>query len=531
MSADESDNQAGEGIPANAYCERLGIAVPSVEDVLDRMKKPNLFHLLIAVLVERGAPMTLNEVADRLLVAGFERATGDMVLSLQKAWRGREPVFRDPDQRLRLDLGHPEMDLILFRAGMRGARAVVPPETAVAPAPPASPMTPPVGEDVPLTEDELSAAFRGRSLGYGTSQRQAAAVLDVRQRPMALTELEEILAAFTPHRAALKEGLAKWWRTGMVRRQEDGRFLLDPTPGSAHVASMRRAVRKLAAIGYARQAEEERRARAFEAGNIARAQRRRQEVARAAGLRRVILRALPEGKVPRALTLLDVETRALHTLVGDDLGNVGEILAPYDVLIGLHLREQLFAMGLEPDRWGRLVDLKPPQKTIRINQRGRTLAITPEMLMRATVGTSKPLGEPTVLAKYLAQGDHGKLARRLEADAKALYAFYRYGVLHGEVMLRWGFLNTSLPVDWAERGDLGIYEQLKHAMEVGEPVEVVLGGSAPGWEDPWSRGQIAWVQGVRQWDVVLRLADEVQLRDRRDIQAIRPARAAAPSVH
>jgi hypothetical protein len=40
------------------------------------------------------------------------------------------------------------------------------------------------------------------------------------------------------------------------------------------------------------------------------------------------------------------------------------------------------------------------------------------------------------------------LARRLEPDAKSLHALHEYGRLHGCVRLRWGFLDTNLPVPW-----------------------------------------------------------------------------------
>lgn len=108
---------------------------------------------------------------------------------------------------------------------------------------------------------------------------------------------------------------------------------------------------------------------------------------------------------------------------------VTDHLAGFEVLIGLHVRDVVIGLGQPADRW-RLLDLQPPQKSLRLNKQGRTLKLTPELLIAGTTGISRPLGDLAKIAAYLTAGDAKKLARRLESDAKALYAFYRYGVLH-----------------------------------------------------------------------------------------------------
>jgi hypothetical protein len=45
------------------------------------------------------------------------------------------------------------------------------------------------------------------------------------------------------------------------------------------------------------------------------------------------------------------------------------MLSKYDMLIGLGVREILFMLGLESNRW-RVVDLKPPKKSQRLNRSG-----------------------------------------------------------------------------------------------------------------------------------------------------------------
>src|SRR5206468_10810304 len=105
-----------------------------------------------------------------------------------------------------------------------------------------------------------------------------------------------------------------------------------------------------------------------------------------------------------------------------ELAAAPHLLSRYDVLAGLHVRDTIHALGLDPVRF-RLADLKPPQKTWRLNRRGRTLTITPELLVSSTTGLRRPFGDPARAAEHLRRGDHAKLARRIESDAKALHAF------------------------------------------------------------------------------------------------------------
>ena len=160
---------------------------------------------------------------------------------------------------------------------------------------------------------------------------------------------------------------------------------------------------------------------------------------------------MPDDGPPAAVVLLDVEAREITTFVGAEVARVPTRLREYHVLIGLHLRETMRRLALPSDDW-RLCDLKPPQKTRQLNRSG------------------------------------GKLRRRLEADAKALYAFYHYGALQNLVRLRWGFLDEHLGVEWRLPGELSLYEILDRARNSGIPVEVVV-GSAPGWADPWARAR------------------------------------------
>ena len=123
------------GTTGNRYCERVGLAsVPCVEDVLDR-DEVSLFHLMVVALLERGRPMTVEQIAERLTEAGAVARSGDMVLALKRAWHGREPVFRDPRGGLGLNLSSSELDRMMWHAGLRPPR-FQPPEPPLEPAQP-----------------------------------------------------------------------------------------------------------------------------------------------------------------------------------------------------------------------------------------------------------------------------------------------------------------------------------------------------------------------------------------------------------
>jgi hypothetical protein len=48
------------------------------------------------------------------------------------------------------------------------------------------------------------------------------------------------------------------------------------------------------------------------------------------------------------------------------------------------------------------------------------------MLVRGSCGISRPFGEEKVLRAYLREEDDTRFRRRLEADAKSLFALYQY---------------------------------------------------------------------------------------------------------
>lgn len=219
-----------------------------------------------------------------------------------------------------------------------------------------------------------------------------------------------------------------------------------------------------------------------------------------ASLSRALLVAFPAAR-PAAVALLDVGEHEITTFVGDELSSLPSRLAEFDILGAVDVRGLLRALGFEPAE-RRLAELGPPQKTKKLNQRGRTLKITTALLVQGSCGIGKPFGDEKKLAEYLAKGDETKLRRRLEADVKSLYALYEYGRLHSAVRLRWGFLDERIPAPWVHRDEPMLYDLKRSALAMNVPLEVVV-GSAPGWGEPWSRVRLAYVEqdanGWRTW--------------------------------
>ena len=173
-------------------------------------------------------------------------------------------------------------------------------------------------------------------------------------------------------------------------------------------------------------------------------------------------------------------------------------LAAYDVTSGTRL-------GVDSGE-RRSAELGPPQKTLQLNPRGRTLRITTALLVQGSCGISRPFGDERTMRECLRSDAQARLRRRLEADARSLYALYQYGRLHGCVRLRWGFLDEMLPAPWVQRDEFTLYHLLKEAHERRLALEVAV-GSAPGWANPWARARRAFV-ATEAWHSPSLLADE-----------------------
>ncbi len=475
----------------NRWCEALGIEVPRVEAVKDH-REANTYALLIVALLERGGPLTLVEAAERLVEAGV--GPSERVLrSLQRCKPGRAPVYREGD-RYHLDPHDDELDLWVFRLGLKGARV---PQLSVVRPPPA----PLPGPEVPLTLEELTEAWTDASLSDWSPQRIALAVLDAHREPMAPAKVVAFAQGLTRYNR-LRVDAGAWFATrgSAIEVGPDGSWTVSPG-GDGPVRGARKAVRKRIGV-VRRQASRRMDPAVIKANGKAYERRRRAHAAELAAMPRGLLYGFPRS-APVAVALLDVGGRSIETFVGPEVASVRERLVGFEIIGAMEVRALLRSLGFAPGE-RRLAELGPPQKTKKLNKRGRTLKITTELLIQGSCGMSKPFGDEEKLASYLRGDQQARARRRLESSVKSLFALYEYGRLHGSVRLRWGFLDERIPAPWVHRDETTLYGFKRSALEAGRPLMVVA-GSAPGWAEPWAREQRVWVEAAaRGWGSVLR---------------------------
>jgi hypothetical protein len=492
---------------SNAYCAVLGIHPPRVEDAKSS-PDANYYSLLLVALLERGEPMTLDEVAARLAAAGVAPTPGAALASLKRCKPARAPIYRDGDHYA-LDPHDDEVSFWLFRLGLRPPR--VAPLTVVRSAP--DPLPTP---DRQLTIASLNEAWHDGVPNTWSAQRVAIVVLDAHGAAMSPAEVLAFVSARSQW-TLLRAESAQYWHSGAaVRVRDDGRWELDREHSA--VRSAREAVRER--ITVARRWAGNRPDPAAIEANRRRIEREREAHAdQLARMRRVLIHAFPPAR-PEALVLIDVERHEIATFLRDEIAQAIDRLASYEIIGAVGVRGLLRTLKFDPGE-RRLAELGPPQRTRQLNHRGRTLAVTSTLLVQGSCGISRPFGDERTLRDYLRDGANTKLRRRLEADAKSLFALYQYGRLHGGVRLRWGFLDEMLPAPWVHRDESTLYNLLKNAHQRGLPLEVVV-GSAPGWTDPWARAQRAYV-ATDAWQTPSLLTDEQGYEiPRADVQLARP---------
>ena len=466
----------------NPYCDALGIGIPRLEEAKDH-REANYYRLLLVVLLERGEPVTLREAARRFEEAGVAPAAHALA-SLKRCKPGRAPIYRDGDLYA-LDPHDTQADFLIWRLDLRPSKAVSPEDRSPEDRPAPEPLP---AVDAPLTAAYLDEAWREGIPGGWSAQRVVLCILDAHGRAMDPERVISFAAARSEQHPVPAESANYWRRGSAVRVSEDGRW--DLVPEHDALRSARQAV--IDRIETQRRWDSQRSDPAEIAANQARFEREREARAEELGrMRRVLVHAFPVRK-PAALVLVDVAERDLETFMGNEIAGAVQKLAAYDIIAAVDVRTLLRTLRFEPgDR--RLGELGPPQKTRTLNRSGRTLKITTSLLVHGSCGISRPFGDPKKLQEYLVGGELPKLRRRLEADAKSLYALYQYGRLHGTVRLRWGFLDEHIRVPWVHSDEVNLYRLKDQSFRSGVPLEVVV-GSAPGWADPWSRAQLAHVE-------------------------------------
>jgi hypothetical protein len=476
----------------NPYCEALGIQVPCLE-AAKHSPDANYYSLLIVALLERGEPITLEEAARRFEEAGIAPAD-DAIASLKRCKPGRPPIYRDGNLYA-LDPHDDETDLWVFRLGLRPPKVAAPRLTRPDPGPVPSP-------EEPLCVANLDEGWREGVPSGWSAQRIAICVLDAHGSVMQPQEVVAFVGARSRWNP-LSTNSAKYWPRGSaIRVMADASWELDREHDA--VRSARQAVRERIAM-VRRWAHIRPDPAVIEAHRQHFEKAREAHGERLARMRRVLIHAFPATQ-PEAIVLLDVGRREIASFVGDEISRAKEKILDYDIIAAVDVRAFLRRLNIEAGE-RHLGELRPPQKTKQLNKRGRTLKITTSLLVQGSCGIGRPFGDEKALREYLRRGETTKLRRRLEADAKSLFALYQYGRLHGAVQLRWGFLDQKLPAPWVHRDEPTLYDLMQHAYALGLPLEVVV-GSAPGWAHPWSRAQLVYVEkdesGWRTW-----LVDEV----------------------
>lgn len=108
-------------LPMNEWCERLKIPVPRLERFAatgPHLGKLKVGDLALVVLLERGAPMTLEAIVARLEGAGIKTG-GDLSRSLKMSIRQPQSLLMIEHDQVTVDLSHGELDLRLFVLGFR----------------------------------------------------------------------------------------------------------------------------------------------------------------------------------------------------------------------------------------------------------------------------------------------------------------------------------------------------------------------------------------------------------------------------
>ena len=495
---------------SNAYCDRLDIMPPSLEKMRAQNIELSIFEWTVFALLENGSPCSVEMLAEKLESLGIIAPSGEMVLSIKRAWHGLQPIVRDLAGCLALDLDTWRLDWLLWKTGLRR-------EVRESDLPAAEPIPELPGPEIRLSREEVIAAFE-----KGTSAsplRQAAAVLDALGPRIHWLKVEEFLRGLTQYRPQISLETASLWRSPLVVVDGDGVLILNGD--SADLRTVRTAIRQLARKTFERRAREKHQRAIGAVYGARRKEREQKESEEATRRRKALLHALPANsrKVPTMFGLLDIGMQEVRVFEAPHFEELRAILANFDVVVGLEVRTLLERLGLDVTHW-RLVDLSSPKKTRILNRSGRKLRITPELLITSTTGTSRTLADPAKVARYVAEGSTSKLAHRLEADIWALLAYYRFGALHNYVRLRWGFLDESIGVNWALPGEKVLYAVLMEAKNTGTEVEFVL-GNTPGRSNPWSRAIRGRCVDLQAWHATFEINGELTQLMKHEFQAIR----------
>ena len=419
----------------NEWCVFLGIDVPDVAAVAvgkSAFGPVRLSDLFVVAILENGAPMSDEEVLQRLREAGIDDAKGDLAKRLKRSLASTQaPILRDHANRITVDLKSDDLDLMTFTLGLRGPRNVS-----------AAPQVPPPVPDGALTREEVDAAYRGRISTTETKARFVAAVLDAEQVPMTLSAVAERFEAYggDPRRFTAVDLKLFAKRTDLVVDGEVLRLADD-----ADLRSLREAIR-----GRAQSAiDAERRAAEHEVWRTNFEQQWRQRKEAAASLRRAVFVATPSPEAPTSIVGFDFARDRRVAFSGPTLAEFARWVASFDVVAGVRPHQTLGVLGVDFHRFQKVVDLRPAKKTHTVD--GRQLPIVWEAVIKATLGGASK-----------------------SDDLQTVVALYRYALLHCEVwMAAWSAAElVPLHIDALVSGDVTLASALDEARIAGDEVSL-----------------------------------------------------------
>jgi hypothetical protein len=381
-------------------------------------------------------------------------------------------------------------------------------------------------ETVPLSEEEVDAAFRDRTLSTHSSIRRAAAILEASGGgPLSLEEISRRLVALSGRGAAIDERAIALWQSDLVAVRPAGMLQLNVS--SPDLSGLRRDIRRMASTRLRHQAEADR-ARAWRAVHQAkRAEERRREFDEARRARRALVHVVMVDGVPRAAAVIEVGTREQRLFIGEQVADLPDHLTAFDFLAGVDIRPSLRSVGVDPDRWW-LAELRPIQRTFRPGDR-QAVAVSLPAVVHATAGRRRVPGDPGVWQRLFRARSTTRLVARLEEEAQALFALYEYGALHGGVRVRRRARERLLPVAWSLRGDPDFASLVRASIRHWVPVEVVVGPST-GLDDPWPSAITATVVERDRDMLFVREGEDVRALDPADIRAVRLSGAPASVI-
>ncbi len=421
-----------------------------------QLSKLNVIGAIVAALTER-APLSLDQVEARLTELGYPLPHGQQ--SLIKSIAKSPAVRTRHDGTLELETGETFRRATYLMSRADPAKKVEP----VTPAEP-EPLTGPV------TAAELEEARPNGVFPPTLSvRRQLLLTLEAMGGKASLEDLVPEMEKFSRVTTAAKAQLTLNGSSAVS--EQDGIYQIKEGRELDQIRAVYRAWtlphRRHALNGTSWREK-------FEQGQADYRQRMLTEYRQAQTLRPAVVAVAgsPDeggGDSAFALTLFDTLERRARWFTNPS--EALEALRDYDILIGLNPRSSFERLGWE---WEKItVDLTPTFKSRPLSNGKRKAVSTSEAVAMVT---RTPLLDPAKLQKWLARGQVEKARAALEEEAQNLYLYWRFGVLHGNVLRR----DEWMEVSWNERREPSLGRYLQWCLDDMQPLEVTLSNGRTG---------------------------------------------------